>query len=481
MKLSKRLDSNLEIIKERLGYNITFDLMIREIEIGGRRSAMVFLQNFMSETDTILIMRELQKVERDQIVPNTIEKVLRRVIPFMETESESDMDKIIYQILAGPIVVFIDGQDEAIIIDVRKYPVRGVEEPELERVTRGSREGFVETLVFNVLLIRRRLRDPYLRVEMQQMGERNKSDVAIVYLEGVADPKLIADIKERLRESKEDMLPFGSRALEEYLVNNRYSIIPTIRYTERPDVAAAHLLEGHVILLVDTTPTALILPCTIWHFTQHAEEFFQNPVIGTYLRWVRTFATFMALILTPLWLALFLQKDSLPEWLQFIGPSETNYTVSVILQFFILEVGIDFIRMALIHTPNALATSLGIVGAILLGDLAVSVGLFIPETILYTSLVVIGSFAIPTIEFSLAVRLGRYLLLVFAAIGKLPGFIVGLLVIFLALVSKRSLGVPYLWPLIPFNWEALSSLLFRSPVPKAMHRVNIWPPRKDRT
>lgn len=480
MKIGKRLDSNLEIIKERLGYGVTFDLMIRDIEIGGRRAAMVFLQNFMSETDTILIMRELQNVERDQIVPNMVEKILRRVIPFMETESEDDLDKVIYQILSGPIAILIDGQDQAIILDVRSYPVRSVEEPELERVTRGSREGFVETLAFNVILIRRRLRDPFLRVEMHQIGERNKTDVACFYLDGVVDPKLIDDIRDRLKDNRDDTLPFGNRALEEYLVNHPYSVIPTVRYTERPDVAAAHLLEGHVIMMVDTTPSALILPSTMWHFTQHAEEFFQNPIVGTYLRWVRSFAMLLALVLTPLWLALYLQKSTLPEWLQFIGPSEVNYTVSVILQFFILEVGIDFIRMALIHTPNALATSLGIVGAILLGDLAVSVGLFIPETILFTAVVAIGSFAIPSLEFSLAVRLGRYLLLALVAIGKLPGFFIGLLIIFLLLLFKRSMGVPYLWPLIPFNWRALRSLLFRSPVPKAMHRVNIWPPRKER-
>lgn len=479
MKLSKRLDANLEIIKERLGYQITFDLMIRYIDIGGRRAAMAFLQNFMAETDTILIMRELQRVEREQIVPNTIEKVLRRVIPFMETETEDDLEEIIYHILSGPIVVLIDGLDEAVVLDVRQYPVRSIEEPELERVTRGSREGFVETLAFNVILVRRRLRDPFLRIEMQQMGERNRSDVALMYMEGVADPELIADIKERLKKSRQDTLPFGSRALEEYLVNHPYSVLPTVRYTERPDVAAAHLLEGHVILMVDTTPAALILPSTMWHFTQHAEEFFQNPVVGTYLRWVRTFAMVIGLTLTPLWLSLYLQKSTLPDWLQFIGPAEATYTVSVILQFFILEIGIDFIRMALIHTPNALATSLGIVGAILLGDLAVKVGLFIPETILYTAVVAIGYFAIPSIEFGLAVRLGRYLLLALAAIGKFPGFLLGLLIIFLTLTFKRSMGVPYLWPLIPFNWRALRSLLFRSPVPKAIHRKNIWPSRKE--
>src|SRR5690606_27985824 len=157
------------------------------------------------------------------------------------------------------------------------------------------------------------------------------------------------------------------------------------------------------------TPMAMIVPVTVFHFFQHAEEFFQLPFVGTYLRWIRALAFALATFLAPLWLALFLTgEENLPEFLSFIGPKESESTVAVPLQFFLLEVGIDLLRMALIHTPSALATSLGIVGAILLGELAVEVGLFIPEAILYTAVAATGYFAVPSIEFGYALRLFRY-------------------------------------------------------------------------
>jgi stage V sporulation protein AF len=208
---------------------------------------------------------------------------------------------------------------------------------------------------------------------------------------------------------------------------------------------------------------------TLFHFTQHAEEYFHSPIIGTYLRWVRFLGILLSLYITPLWLALYLSKSILPVWLQFIGPKEVTI-VPIIVQLLILEVGIDLIRMALIHTPSALATSLGIVGAILLGDLAVQVGLFVPETILYTAVAAIGYFAIPSIEFGLTMRLFRYLLLIAVAILRLPGLAIASGLILGLLVFTKSFNLPYLWPLLPFSYEPLKRLIFRYPVPSVWQR-----------
>lgn len=481
MQIAKEIDQNLDWIKAKLGSGVTFDVMIREIVAGHRKMALIFIDGLVKDQETLHVIAALQRVEREQIVPNTIDKLLGRIIPYMELATVQEIDEVVDQVLAGQVGLLVDGESQGIMLDLREYPVRSVEEPDLERVTRGSREGFVETIVFNTALIRRRLRDPALRFEMLTVGRNTKTDVAIAYVDEVVDPELVDEVKRRIETVSEDALAFGARTLEEYVTDHPTSPVPGVRYTERPDVAAAHLLEGHVVILTDTTPMAMILPVTVWHFTQHAEEFFHNPITGTYMRWVRMIGMAISLVLTPLWLALYLSKDSIPQWLQFVGPQETEFTIPIWLQFFLLEFGIDLIRMALIHTPNALATSLGIVGAILLGDLAVEVGLFVPETILFTAVVAIGYFAVPSIEFGLTLRLGRYLLLAAAALWHLPGLLIGLAAILLILGFKRSFGVPYLWPLIPLNWSALLSLLLRHPVPAVSARKgNVLPRTRHR-
>ena len=286
---------------------------------------------------------------------------------------------------------------------------------------------------------------------------------------------MVQEVKERIDRIDRDALPMGGKNLEEYILGTSINPLPVTRYTERPDVAAAHLYEGHVVILVDTTPFALLVPVTAWHFTQHAEEYFQNPPIGTYLRWVRTLGIFLSLVLIPVWYLL-ATSTHLPSWLEFIGPKEPG-TVPLWLQFALLEIGLDVIRMALIHTPNALATSLGLVGATLLGDLAVSIGLFTGEAILYTAVVAIGTFATPSLEFSLAIRLFRFFLFVGSVIWGWWGLGITSLITVLIFGLTRSFGVPYLWPLIPLDGPALLRIIFRYPIPQVSVRPRMTKPQ----
>ena len=187
------------------------------------------------------------------------------------------------EVLAGPMLLLIDGLAKIFVVDVRQYQVRSMEEPDLERVTRGAREGFVETALFNVNLIRRRVRDPNLRFEVHTVGKRSHTDIMIGYIADIASPEIVADVKARISHIDRDAIPMGGKNLEEYIFGTKLNPLPVTRYTERPDVAAAQLIEGHVIIKVDTTPFAQIVPSTIWHLLS-AEEYFQNPPIGTYLR-----------------------------------------------------------------------------------------------------------------------------------------------------------------------------------------------------
>ena len=480
-EISKKLEVNTEQMKSRLGIGISFDIVERTIEIGGRKAAYYFVDGLIKDKVTTDIFAILQGIEREELVPNSIRKLMGKYIPYFEVDTVDTLEKAVEWVMSGPLVLFIDQEETAIVIDVREFPTRGIAEPDLEKVTRGSHEGLTETIVFNTAMIRRRLQDPNLRFEIQKVGTRSRTDVAVGYICDLADPKMTATIKDRIKEANLDALPMGVKSLEELIVKSPWNPIPRVRYTERPDVVIAHLLEGHVVVLTDTTPMAMILPVTAFHFFQHAEEFFQSATIGTYLRWIRAVAFLIATILPPLWLALYLSAASLPPSLHFIGPKETG-TTPIWLQFLLLEVGIDLIRMALIHTPSALATSLGIVGAILLGDLAVSVGLFVPESILYTAIAAIGYFAIPSIEFAYAVRFYRYLLLILASVWQLPGLALGLLAGFILLATTRSIGLPYLWPLIPFHGPSLMRALIRLPVPTVDSRPPLLGGRKkDKT
>lgn len=473
--VSKKLEENLEVLKEELGYGVTFDLVFRRLRVAHKQACLIFFDGFIQDEAVIHILRALQAVPRMGVTLAALQQDLENVIPYFEMSMADSLEAAMDQVLSGAMLLLIDGVQEVVVLDVRQYVVRGSEEPTLEKVTRGSRDGFVETALFNINLIRRRIRDPQLRFEALQVGRRSKTDVMVGYIEDVAYPSLVNEVKSRIEAIDRDAIPMGGKNLEEYILGTVFNPLPVTRYTERPDVAAAHLLEGHVVIIVDTTPFALIVPVTLWHFTQHAEEYFQNPPVGTYLRWIRTAGIIGSLILLPLWYTLAVSRN-LPPWISFIGPKDPG-RLALWLQLLLLEVGLDLIRMALIHTPDSLATSLGIVGAIILGDLAVSIGLFTGEAILYTAITAICGFATPSIELSNALRLFRYVLFLGAVVGGWWGLGAGLLVTLLTMGLTKSFGIPYLWPLVPFDGPALLRVLFRYPIPQVAVRPRLTQPQ----
>lgn len=473
--MARNLDETLARLQAELGYKVTFDLVIRKLKVAHKQAALVFYDGFVNDVATIHIMRSLQAIPRMGITSNALEGLLQEYVPFFEVSIPDNLDAGMGELLSGAMLLLIDGVKDVAVLDVRQYVTRGSEEPALEKVTRGSRDGFVETALFNVNLIRRRIRDPNLRFEALKVGRRSKTDVLVGYIKDIADPSLVQEVKSRIEAIDRDAVPMGGKNLEEYILGTVFNPLPVTRYTERPDVAAAHLLEGHIAILVDTTPFVLLVPVTIWHFTQHAEEYFQNPPVGTYLRWVRSLGILGSLILLPLWYQLAVSAN-LPDWLAFIGPKDPG-RLALWLQLFLLEVGLDLIRMALIHTPDSLATSLGLVGAIILGDLAVSVGLFTGEAILYTAIVAICGFATPSIEFGNAMRLFRYLLFFGAVIGGWWGLGSAFIITLLVFGLTKSFGVPYLWPLLPFDGPAFLRVIFRYPIPQVTVRPRLTKPQ----
>ncbi|QGU96856.1 spore germination protein [Clostridium bovifaecis] len=466
--MSNKIDENKKVLKGRLPIDKSFDVIGREIKIGDKEAFFVMLDGFAKDDIMLWIIETLQAIIPSDISIDTIPKLLKEKIAYIEVDTFKEFEKMEQMVLAGAIGLVIDGESEGIILDAREYPVRGPQEPDLEKVTRGSRDGLVETVIFNTALIRRRIRDPKLIFEINSVGKRSKTDVVIGYIEDLADKKLLDEIKERIKNIDIGALVMAEKTLEELLIKKKwYNPLPLARFTERPDVVAAHLMEGHIAIIVDTSPSVMLLPATLFHFTQHAEDYYQTPIAGTYIRWIRFLGMFSAFLLLPLWLLLVYNKAALPQYLQFLGPKEPG-NIPLFIQFILLEFGLDLLRISSIHTPSALSTSLGIIGGLILSEFAVKIGLFVPETVVYMALAGIGTFATPSIEFAMAIRIFRLFILILTGLFKNVGFIVGMVVVFIIAFKTKSFenSKRYTWPLIPFDGRALSHILFRMPIPK---------------
>lgn len=475
-RVTKNFKENTSYLNERLGVKKSFDVIQLDVEYAGRNMALFMVDGFVKDDILHYLMRYLSELSPEQLEEHTLEKLLKTYIPYVEIEKTDDLNTVVQTVLAGPTALVIEGIDQVILIDARTYPVRGPQEPDMEKVVRGSRDGYVETIVFNTALTRRRIRDRSLRMEYLQVGRRSKTDVVVCYLEDIADMSHVEDLKKSLQAIDTDGLPMGEKTVEEFISGRHLNPYPVVRYTERPDTAAAHLYEGHVIVFVDGSPSALITPTTFWHHLQHAEEYRNKPVVGAYLRMVRFIAVWASIFLLPLWYLLAQNPDLLPPGMKFIGIDDPGQ-VPLLLQFILIELGIDVLRMAAIHTPSSLATALGLVAALMVGQVAVEVGLLTNEVILYLAIAAIGTFATPSYELSLANRIYRIVLLLFTAWLGAIGFVVGITGWVIMLARMKSFNVPYLYPFIPFNYRAMRDVLFRSPMPLKNRRPTFLNPQ----
>jgi stage V sporulation protein AF len=463
-------------LREAIGYEQSFDIIFREMQFAGTDTAMLFVNGFAKdEVLTDLLMR-LSWMRVEQGVRANLAFFKAYIIPHIQVEEVLPLDQIVVKVLAGGTAFFVEGEPGALLIDAKRFPMRSIEEPSLERVVRGSRDGFVEVLLTNAALVRRRIRDPKLKLEMMQIGRRSKTDVCISYISDIANDELVKAIKDKCQALDLDGLPMSEKQLDEWLLDKGWNPYPQVRYTERPDVVANHLLEGHVAVMVDTSPSVMILPATFFHFVQHAEEYRQTPFMGTYLRWVRFLGILASLFMVPFWYLVVKHPEFKPAVLHFIGPHKMG-KLPILLQFLFAEIGVDLMRMAAVHTPTPLATAMGLIAAILIGDIAVQSGLFINEVILYMAVAAIGMFATPSYELGLANRATRLVLLIATAAFGIKGFMISSTLFILYLIMQTSFGAPYFWPLVPFDWKGVMNLVLRRPVQTQSERLVLTKPQ----
>lgn len=453
-------DMDVYLAKEA-GLGKSFDTGVRRLTVAGEPLHLYFI-NGLCETQFIIeIIESLVILEKKRKESTAV--LVKEHLVHQAVEEEDDPSKLATAMMSGLIVIVVPGA--AFIIDVRSYPGRQPEEPDTEKVVRGSRDGFVENIIVNTALTRRRIRDGRLRFEIIKAGSVSKMDVAVGYMDGVASKDLVEKVKKEIASIKTAGIPMADKTIEEFLIKQHYNPYPLVRYTERADIAAAHLIEGHVLLYTDTSPAVMIMPATFLQHMQHAEEYRQLPAAGTFIRLLRFVGLWMSLFLLPLWFLFAANPEMLPERLSFIGPNE-HTKIPLAVQILIADVGIEWLRIAAIHTPQPLSTAMGLVAAVLIGQIAIDTGLFVAEVILYTALAAIGTFSTPSYELGLANKMTRLFILSGTALFGAIGFIVTTMLAFLYLVRLKPFGAPYLWPLIPFDAAALWTIIIRRQAPE---------------
>jgi stage V sporulation protein AF len=474
--ISERLVDNEKFFKEKIGIGTSFDLGIRKVKALKKEVHIYYCTGLCDTQYLIELLKQIVYINDHERQTAQAKQIIENRLVHQQVSPVENLDEAVDKLLSGLIVILIEGETRGFVVDVRSYPGRQPQEPDTEKVVRGARDGYVENIIVNTALTRRRIRDERLRFEIFQVGERSKTDICIAYIKDVADQGLVELVKKELQQIKIDGLTMGDKTVEEFLVKQGYNPYPLVRYTERPDVAATHLLEGHVLVMVDTSPSVIITPTTFFHHVQHAEEYRQNPAVGTFVRWVRFLGILTSLFLLPLWMLFVTEPSLLPDKLAYIGPNK-HTNIPVIIQIFIADFGIEFLRMAAIHTPTPLSTAMGLIAAVLIGQIAIDVGLFVPEVILYVSVAAIGSFATPSYELSIANKIARLLLALAVALFKVPGLVIGTTVYLLLLIRIRSLNTPYLWPFIPFDPAAFMQIVIRRSVAGSKVRPSIVHPQ----
>lgn len=469
MQLTSNLDENISLFKQLLPIGKSFDLVARELYLGRTRAYFITINGMCRSEVLQQIFSDLQNplYTQNDMVEN-ITKYVSAKIGYTQVELSRDIPKIIRQLLSGPSVLIIDGFDQAIIMDVRSYQTRSVEEPDTEHVTKGARDGFVETMLFNTNLIRRRIRSTGLTFELLSVGTHSQTDIAIGYVGNLADQDFLTKVRDKLSSINVSALTMGFKSLEELLVKKRwFHPMPCIHNTERPDVACSYLLEGHIVIIVDNSPSVLILPCSLFQFTQSPADYYNSPLTGCYFRLVRFLCLPISLFLMP---AFYLITAYYPDFAiryRLISSTDRNW-LELTIFVFAAEFLLDLFKYSCAHSASRFSGSLSIIGGLIIGDVAVQLQWASTEILFYTAITLLTTLSLASIELGNSLRMYRLFLLIGTAIFGLWGFIGCSILILLSVVTTPTFGnLSYLWPLFPFNWKALKTLLIRYPTFRA--------------
>ena len=465
-RLSLDYDENVSRFDALLGVDRSCDMVSRNYDLAGRRARLWLVDGFGMDGTLERMGAFWLGLRPEQLQGLTqMQAFADRFITFSETNVCDRVEEIVTSVLLGKTLLLVEGLHGAALIDAKEYPARSVGEPADGKVLRGSHDGFVEAVVPNMALLRRRIRDPHLTMEGMKLGSRSKNDVVLCYLNDRVDQDLLRQVRGKLRSITARSLSMGQESVAESIRPRQwYNPFPKVRYTERPDCAAASVMEGNIALIVDNSPSVMLLPTTFFDFAQETNDFYFPPLIGTYLRILRIVVFLISLFITPLWYLIVSEPGRLPGWLEFLSSPEPA-ALSLIWQLLVVEFLIDVLKLASLNTPDSLSNSFSMLGALILGDFAVQAGWLGPEVLVYMAFVSVAGFAQPSYELGYAFKLLRVALLILTAVFDIWGFVFGVVGIFLLLATTRPIvGKGYLYPLVPFNGKALKRLLVREPI-----------------
>lgn len=438
-KVFSKRDKNVDYMNQMLPVEDSFDIVQRDIQIGGKDATFYFIDGFTKDESMLKIMDSFFNIKEGDM-PKDAATFATTCIPYVEVDVIGDFDQIFRNLLSGVTCLFIDGYQACLAIDCRTYPARSVDEPDKDKSLRGSRDGFVETIVFNTALMRRRIRDRHLVMKMLEVGESSRTDVALCYMEDRVDQELLKNLNYRIRDIKVDDLRMNQQSLAECLFKRKwYNPFPKFKFTERPDTAAACLLEGKVVILVDNSPSAMILPTSILDIIEEANDYYFPTLTGMYLKISRALITFLTIFLTPVFL-LFMQNLSwLPKIFAFVAVKDT-VNIPLIFQLLMLEVAIDGLRLAALNTPSMLSTPLSVIAGLVMGEFSVKSGWFNAEVMLYMAFVAVANYTQPNFELGYALKFMRLELLVLTAVFNWIGFLAGTVIVICSICFNKTLS-----------------------------------------
>ena len=438
-KVFSKRDKNVDYMNQMLPVEDSFDIVQRDIQIGGKDATFYFIDGFTKDESMLKIMDSFFNIKEGDM-PKDAAAFATTCIPYVEVDVIGDFDQIFRNLLSGVTCLFIDGYQACLAIDCRTYPARSVDEPDKDKSLRGSRDEFVETIVFNTALMRRRIRDRHLVMKMLEVGESSRTDVALCYMEDRVDQELLKNLNYRIRDIKVDDLRMNQQSLAECLFKRKwYNPFPKFKFTERPDTAAACLLEGKVVILVDNSPSAMILPTSILDIIEEANDYYFPTLTGMYLKISRALITFLTIFLTPVFL-LFMQNLSwLPKIFAFVAVKDT-VNIPLIFQLLMLEVAIDGLRLAALNTPSMLSTPLSVIAGLVMGEFSVKSGWFNAEVMLYMAFVAVANYTQPNFELGYALKFMRLELLVLTAVFNWIGFLAGTVIVICSICFNKTLS-----------------------------------------
>lgn len=433
------LKENVAHMNDILPVKESFDLLQRDIMIGGRECTFYFVDGFTKDESMQKLLTAFFAIQKEDM-PDTATEFSKQCLSYVEVDVIADFDVIIRNLLSGVTCLFIDGYEACLAIDCRTYPARGVEEPDKDKSLRGSRDGFVETIVFNTALIRRRLRDPHLVMQMFAVGKSSQTDVTLCYMSDRVDHALLQKLTKRIQNLEIDALRMNQQSLADALFQRKwFNPFPKFKFTERPDTASVCLLEGKIVLLVDNSPSAMILPTSVFDIVEEANDYYFPTLTNVYLKVSRALITIATVFLTPLFLLFMQNREWLPEVFAFVALKDT-VNIPLIFQLLILELSIDGLRLAAMNTPSMLSTPLSVIAGIVLGEFAVESGWFNSEVMLYMAFVAVANYTQPNFELGYALKFMRLLLLILTALFDWMGFAIGTLVVICSIVFNKTVS-----------------------------------------